>query len=80
LFSLIKLNAGFVFLINPVVGNYSGIMMDRMIRIIVHTSARVKTITVDGNNIGFTQKGKITESNYIVTKKNKLNKFMIDTE
>ena len=80
LFSLIKLNAGFVFLINPVVGNYTGIMMDRTIRIIVHTSARVKTITADGNNIGFTQNGKITESNYIVTKKNKLNKFIIDTE
>ncbi|MBK7230651.1 MAG: glycoside hydrolase family 31 protein [Ignavibacteriales bacterium] len=75
-----NINNDYVFNIDPVIGNYSGMNMSRTIKLIVHSQKDIKLISMDSNLIEFTKNGKIFESDYFLTKKDILTKIFIEIE
>ncbi|VBB43701.1 Alpha glucosidase/alpha-xylosidase (modular protein) [uncultured Paludibacter sp.] len=74
---LIKRDKSDQLIIKPVAGEYNGMKMERRVKIIVHQSKKIKSITINKKNVFNFQIGNIAETKYCQLMKDKTTIFSI---
>lgn len=79
-FRLKSINNDYVFCIDPVIGKYSGVNINRTIKLIVHNQSTIKLFSIGENKISFNKNGKTIETDYFASPRNVLTKVLIEME